>query len=230
MTTKINGYPATATEPLTGLKGRSGNAQVAEKPNVNTSGGASGKAAAADHVTLTDSAVTLQKLSAADPGSGEFRSDVANAMRLLGDVELASGDAATALTQERSALDLLHAMPEADRDENLQLYSLQASVTAGEAELKLGHTREAITDFQTAAAIGDKLVARDPDHAYDRLDRVRAKTKLVLALAADGQCRDAEPLFQQTVTEWRALREMDIVPHAEAAQAEKLEAALRKCR
>ena len=172
----------------------------------------------------------LQKLSAADPGSGEFRSDVANAMRLLGDVELASGDAATALTQERSALDLLHAMPEADRDENLQLYSLQARVTAGEAELKLGHTREAITDFQTAAAIGDKLVARDPDHAYDRLDRVRAKTKLVLALAADGQCRDAEPLFQQTVTEWRALREMDIVPHAEAAQAEKLEAALRKCR
>jgi negative regulator of flagellin synthesis FlgM len=65
VTTKINGYPATATEPLTGLKGRSGNAQVAEKPNVNTSGGASGKAAAADHVTLTDSAVTLQKLSAA---------------------------------------------------------------------------------------------------------------------------------------------------------------------
>jgi flagellar biosynthesis anti-sigma factor FlgM len=65
VTTKINGYPATATEPLTGLKGRSGNAQVADKPAVNTSGGASGAAAAADHVTLTDSALNLQKLSAA---------------------------------------------------------------------------------------------------------------------------------------------------------------------
>jgi hypothetical protein len=28
----------TATAPLTGLKGRNGNAQVAEKPNVYTSG------------------------------------------------------------------------------------------------------------------------------------------------------------------------------------------------
>ncbi|MFI4889214.1 MAG: flagellar biosynthesis anti-sigma factor FlgM [Steroidobacterales bacterium] len=65
VTTKIQGYPATATEPLTGLKGRSGNAQVAEKSTVNASGGASAKTAAVDHVTLTDSAVTLQKLSAA---------------------------------------------------------------------------------------------------------------------------------------------------------------------
>ena len=65
MTTKINGYPATATEPLSGLKGRSGNAQIAEKPNVNPSGAAHGSNPAADHVTLTDSAVTLQKLGAA---------------------------------------------------------------------------------------------------------------------------------------------------------------------
>jgi negative regulator of flagellin synthesis FlgM len=65
VTTKINGYPATAAEPLAGLKGRSGNAQVAEKPNVSPSGGASGGAPAADHVTLTDSALTLQKLGEA---------------------------------------------------------------------------------------------------------------------------------------------------------------------
>jgi tetratricopeptide (TPR) repeat protein len=172
----------------------------------------------------------LQKLSAADPGSGEFRSDVANAMRLLGDVELAAGDAATALTQERSALDLLHAMPEADRDENLQLYSLQARVTAGEAELKLGDTREAITDFQTAAAIGDKLVARDPDHAYDRLDRARANTHLALALAANGQCAEAEPRFGQASAEWTALREMGVVNPAEVRQVKALEAAMQKCR
>ena len=172
----------------------------------------------------------LEKLSAADPASGELRSDIANGVRLLGELELAAGDAAAALKRERNALELLHAMPEADRDENLQLYSLQASLTAGEAELKLGRTREAITDFQTAAAIGDKLATHDPDQAYVRLDRARAKTKLASALAADGQCRDAELLFQQTATEWKALRNMDIVPPTELREAEKLEVAARKCR
>jgi negative regulator of flagellin synthesis FlgM len=65
VTPKINGYPATATEPLAGLKGRSGNAQVADKPNVSPPGGTSGAAPAADQVTLTDSALALQKLGAA---------------------------------------------------------------------------------------------------------------------------------------------------------------------
>jgi negative regulator of flagellin synthesis FlgM len=63
--TKINGYPASPTEPLTAPKGPTGNAPGPEKPGVASSGGTSVGAPAADHVTLTDSAVTLQKLSAA---------------------------------------------------------------------------------------------------------------------------------------------------------------------
>ena len=67
MPSKINGYPATttATEPLAGLKGRSGSGQVADAPAIESTVPAQSGAAAADHVTLTDSALQLQKLSAA---------------------------------------------------------------------------------------------------------------------------------------------------------------------
>ena len=71
MPNKINGYPATttATEPLAGLKGRSGSGQVAEAPAVDSSAPAPGSGSAADHVTLTESALQLQKLGAAVAGA-----------------------------------------------------------------------------------------------------------------------------------------------------------------
>jgi negative regulator of flagellin synthesis FlgM len=65
---KINGYPATATaatDPLAGLKGRSGSGQVAEAPAADSAAPVQGGGATADHVTLTDSALQLQKLGAA---------------------------------------------------------------------------------------------------------------------------------------------------------------------
>ena len=122
-----------------------------------------------------DALAALEKLSAADPRSGEERSDVANAPRQLGDVR-------AALAQERRALAILRDMPEQAKDENLRLYILRASVTAGEAELAIGQKQNAIADFQAASSVADKLVADDPDQAYNRLDRVRAKTHLAQAL------------------------------------------------
>ena len=68
MTSKINGLPAT-TEPLAPVKGRSGNAQVADSTGAKAPAPASGGGAAADHVTLTDSALQLQKLGAAVAGA-----------------------------------------------------------------------------------------------------------------------------------------------------------------
>jgi negative regulator of flagellin synthesis FlgM len=59
--TKNIGYPGTATEPVSAPKGRNAHAPVAPAQDAHTSGGST----TADHVTLTDSAVTLQKLSAA---------------------------------------------------------------------------------------------------------------------------------------------------------------------
>jgi negative regulator of flagellin synthesis FlgM len=59
--TKNIGYPGTASEPVSAPKGRNAHAPVAPAQNTHSSGGG----ATADHVTLTDSAVTLQKLSAA---------------------------------------------------------------------------------------------------------------------------------------------------------------------
>ena len=64
MSTKINGYPAT-TEPLTSLKGRSGSAQVADSTAIKGPAPVAGSGARGDQVTLTDSALTLQKLGAA---------------------------------------------------------------------------------------------------------------------------------------------------------------------
>ncbi len=61
METKNIGHPGTATEPVAVPQGRKAHAPVAPAQHAHTSGGS----ATADHVTLTDSAVTLQKLSAA---------------------------------------------------------------------------------------------------------------------------------------------------------------------
>lgn len=69
----------------------------------------------------------------------------------------------------------------------------------------------------------------DPNQAYNRLDRTRAKTHLALALAATGQCSDAEQLLKQAIEEWKLLRELGILPPADQAQAEMLETALHKC-
>ncbi|HZD30701.1 MAG TPA: serine/threonine-protein kinase [Candidatus Angelobacter sp.] len=176
-----------------------------------------------------DALAALQKLSASDPKSGEERSDVANAMLELGAVQLASGDPQAALMQERRALTILHDMPEQARDENLRLYIVRASVTAGEAELALGQKQDAVVDFQTAVDVAEELVQDDPDQAYNRLDRTRAKTRLAHALAATGQCSQAQPLFQQASEEWKSLRELGILPAADATRPEQLAAVLRKC-
>ena len=172
----------------------------------------------------------LDELSATDPQSGDKRSEVANALDQLGEVQLAVGDALAALALERKALAILYGMPEQEQDERLRLYILRASVTAGEAELALGQTRQAIADFQTAVAVAKKLAQDDPDQAYNRLDQARAKTHLAHALAASGQCSQAEPLFQQTILEWKSLRELGILPPAEVGQAVALEVAMAKCR
>ena len=67
MPTKINGYTAgtTATDPLGGVKGRSVNPPVTENAPAGGAAQSQGGGATTDHVTLTDSAVQLQKLSAA---------------------------------------------------------------------------------------------------------------------------------------------------------------------
>lgn len=65
MSTKINGFPA-STEPLASIRGRSGNVQATDNAAARTgASGAGSGGAAADQVTLTDSALTLQKLGAA---------------------------------------------------------------------------------------------------------------------------------------------------------------------
>jgi tetratricopeptide (TPR) repeat protein len=176
-----------------------------------------------------DGLATLQKLSAADPQSGDKRSTVANALYEMGAAQLAAGDASAALALERQALAILHGMPEQAQDEKLRLYVLRASVTAGEAELALHQKQAAITEFQTAVSVAEKLVQDDPDQAYNHLDRTRAKTHLAQALAAAGQCSQAGPLFQQAIEEWKYLRELGILPPSEVGQAEILLAALPKC-
>ena len=154
---------------------------------------------------------SMEKLNAADPRSGEKRSDMAAALHQLGEAQLAAGDPRTALTQERKALATLRDMPEQSQDENLRKQIVHSSITAGEAELALGHKKEAIADFQTAADIADKMVHDDPDQAYDRLDRVRAQSHLARAMAMNGQCSQAESVFQQTSAEWKSLQEIGIL-------------------
>ena len=63
MTNKITGY--NSSEALTPAQNSSGNAPVAEKTQPSTPAASAPAAPTADQVTLTDSARTLQKLSAA---------------------------------------------------------------------------------------------------------------------------------------------------------------------
>ena len=65
MPDKISGYKA--TQPLAPLKGAKGNAPVADQSGSDTSPGTASAAApqASDHVTLTDSARSLQKIEEA---------------------------------------------------------------------------------------------------------------------------------------------------------------------
>jgi negative regulator of flagellin synthesis FlgM len=60
---KISGY--TATEALSPLKGSTGNSHIADKTQGESAGAAASAPVAADHVTLTASARTLQKIEAA---------------------------------------------------------------------------------------------------------------------------------------------------------------------
>ncbi len=63
MPNRISGYKA--TEPLAPLKGSGSGAQVTDKAQSEASGAVSAGAPAADQVTLTGSARTLQKLGEA---------------------------------------------------------------------------------------------------------------------------------------------------------------------
>ncbi len=172
----------------------------------------------------------LQELSSADPQSGEKRSDVAAALHRLAEAELATGDARSALAQERKALAILHDMPEQSQDENLRKQVVQSTITGGEAELTLGQTSEAIARFEAAANLAEKVANDDPDQAYNRLDRARVNTRLAQALAANSQCSEAEPILQQSIEEWKSLREIGMVAPTELGQAEALKVAARKCR
>jgi negative regulator of flagellin synthesis FlgM len=60
---KIGGY--SASEPLAPVKGSNSNGAVADKSQADGSGTASSTAQTGDHVTLTDSARTLQKIEEA---------------------------------------------------------------------------------------------------------------------------------------------------------------------
>jgi len=63
VTNKISGY--NSSEALTPAQNSSGNSPVAEKASTNTQAANASAAPTADQVTLTGSARTLQKLSAA---------------------------------------------------------------------------------------------------------------------------------------------------------------------
>lgn len=161
--------------------------------------------------------------------SGDKRLAVADGLRQLGESELAAGDARSALAQEQKALAMFRDMPEEARDETLKLDIVRAHVTAGDAELALGEKHEAIEDFQVGAKVADELVAEDQSEAYNRLDRARVKMLLAQALAANGQCREAAMSLEQISSEWKALREMGIVPRAEWEEAQRV-VAERTCR
>ena len=62
MPNKISGYPA--TEPLAPIKGSNSNV-VADKPQGDAATAAASTAQTGDHVTLTDSARSLQKIEEA---------------------------------------------------------------------------------------------------------------------------------------------------------------------
>ncbi len=66
MSNKITGYKA--TEPLAPIKGSGGGAAI-DKPQADASSAAATAAPAADHVTLTGSARTMQKLADAVAGA-----------------------------------------------------------------------------------------------------------------------------------------------------------------
>ena len=63
MPNKIGGY--TATEPLAPIKGSNSNGVVADKSQGDAAGAAASTAQSGDHVTLTDSARSLQKIEEA---------------------------------------------------------------------------------------------------------------------------------------------------------------------
>lgn len=60
MTNKISGYPT--TEPVTAIKGSSSSAAVVDKSQTESSSSAAKTTHAADQVTLTSNARTLQKV------------------------------------------------------------------------------------------------------------------------------------------------------------------------
>ena len=63
MSNKISGY--TANEPLAPIKGTNSNGVVADKSQSNSSATATSTSQTGDHVTLTDSARSMQKIEEA---------------------------------------------------------------------------------------------------------------------------------------------------------------------
>ena len=171
----------------------------------------------------------LEPLNAAAPTGAEYRSDVANAHWKMGAALLANGEAASALPQLQRALAILGETPGATADANHLINLMRTSVTAGDAEHALGDANAAIVDYQRATDIAQRLVRDDPDQAYNRLDRARCTTRLAQAMAGAAQCSTAEPLFTETIAEWKSLRDIGILPPADNGQPELLEVALHRC-
>ena len=171
----------------------------------------------------------LEPLYAADPTSAEDRSDVANAHWKLGAVLLANGEAASALPQLQRALAILGETPSATADANHLINLMRTSVTVGDAEHALGDANASLVDYRRATEIAQRLVRNDPDQAYNRLDRARCTTRLAQGMAGAGQCSAAEPLFAETIAEWKALRAIGILSPADNSQPEILEVSLRRC-
>ena len=162
----------------------------------------------------------LEPLYAADPTSAEDRSDVANAHWKLGAVLLANGEAASALPQLQRALAILGETPSATADANHLINLMRTSVTVGDAEHALGDANASLVDYRRATEIAQRLVRNDPDQAYNRLDRARCTTRLAQGMAGAGQCSAAEPLFAETIAEWKALRAIGILSPADNSQPE----------
>ena len=154
---------------------------------------------------LSSLARDCERLAEADPGNSGWQRDLSVSHNKLGDVQVAQGNLAAALTSFQASLAICERLAEADPGNSGWQRDLSVSHDQiGDVQVAQGNLAAALTSFQASLAISERLAEADPGNSGWQRDLSVSHEKIGDVQVAQGNLAAALTSFQASLAIARA--------------------------
>jgi tetratricopeptide (TPR) repeat protein len=160
------------------------------------------------------------------PGSAEYRIDVGVIERSVSEGLLLARDAAAALRYAKRAETILCQNVPAVNDPFTQAACGRSLLTAGNAQLALNQTSDAVQSFREAEKIASTRSQLEPLNAIFRSDWARSEAALAAGLVQLTDYPNARAMYDAALSNWSLLRQTNSLSAEDANRAESAARAL----